>query len=102
MKKDENIYQQEIIDYCEEAVKESKKLCDQILDNYIGNLEQKEVLKELSRMVDIDNQIKEKMKDLNFDDNKSAYKLLDVVDELLKQKFKILEFLDNINEKELV
>ena len=43
MKKDEAIYQQEIIDHCDDAVRESKKLCDQILDNYNGNLEQKEV-----------------------------------------------------------
>ena len=102
MEKDEKIYQQEIIDYCEEAVNESKKLCDQILDNYIGNSEQKEFLKEISRMVDIDNEIKEKMKNLDFDDTKTTNKLLDVVDELLKQKFRILDFLENTNEKELV
>lgn len=102
MNKDEKIYQQEIIDYCEEAVNESKKLCDRILDNYIGNSEQKEFLKEISRMVDIDNEIKEKMKNLNFDDTKTTNKLLDVVTELLKQKFRILDFLDNTDEKKLV
>ena len=66
MKKDEAIYQQEIIDHCDDAVRESKKLCDQILDNYNGNLEQKEVLIELSKMVDIDNEIKEKMESIDF------------------------------------
>ena len=34
MKKDENIISQELIDYCERAIEESKKLCDVILDNY--------------------------------------------------------------------
>ena len=99
MKKDEAIYQQEIIDYCDEAIIESKKICDQILDKYNGNLEQKEVLIELSKIVDIDNEIKEKMKNLDLDNIKSTYLILDNVDELLKQKFLILDFLNIIDEK---
>ena len=53
-------------------------------------------------MVDIDNEIKEKMESIDFDDIKSAYSLLDVVDELLKQKFLILDFLNITDEKKLV
>jgi len=102
MKKDENILSQELIDYCERAIEESKKLCDVILDNYKGNLEQKEVLKELSKMMEIDNSIKQKIKDLSFSDINNDNNILDEVDEMLKEKFTILNFLRFTDEKELV
>jgi adenylate kinase family enzyme len=102
MKKDENIISQELIDYCERAIEESKKLCDVILDNYKGNLEQKEVLKELSKMMEIDNAIKQKIKDLSFSDINNDNNILDEVDEMLKEKFNILNFLKFTDEKELV
>lgn len=102
MEKEELILQQEIIDYCDDAVKESKKLCDQILDEYVGNLEQKEVLIELSKLVNIDNEIKEKMKTIDFNNITFTNKVLDIVDELLKQKFLILDFLNITDEKRLV
>jgi hypothetical protein len=102
MKKDENIISQELIDYCERAIEESKKLCDVILDNYKGNLEQKEVLKELSKMMEIDNSIKQKIKDLSFSDINNDNNILDEVDEMLKEKFTILNFLRFTDEKELV
>ena len=99
MKKDENILSQELIDYCERAIEESKKLCDVILDNYKGNLEQKEVLKELSKMMEIDNSIKQKIKDLSFSDINNDNNILDEVDEMLKEKFTILNFLRFTYEK---
>ena len=102
MKKDENILSQELIDYCERAIEESKKLCDVILDNYKGNLEQKEVLKELSKMMEIDNSIKQKIKDLSFSDINNDNNILDEVDEMLKEKFTILNFLRFTDEKKLV
>jgi beta-N-acetylglucosaminidase len=102
MKKDENILSQELIDYCERAIEESKKLCDVILDNYKGNLEQKEVLKELSKMMEIDNAIKQKIKDLSFSDINNDNNILDEVDKMLKEKFGILNFLRFTDEKELV
>jgi hypothetical protein len=102
MKKDENIISQELIGYCDRAVEESKKLCDVILDNYKGKLEQKEVLKELSRMMEIDNGIKQKINDLSFSDISNDNSILDDVDEMLKQKFNILDFLKITDEKELV
>ena len=102
MNKDENIISQEMIEYCEKAIEESKKLCDEILENYKGNLEQKEVLKELSRMMEIDNKIKQKIKDLSFSDINSDNNILDEVDELLKEKFSILNFLKITDEKKLV
>jgi hypothetical protein len=102
MKKDENIISQEMIEYCEKAIEESKKLCDEILDNYKGNLEQKEVLKELSKMMEIDNIIKQKINDLSFSDIDNDNNILDEVDEMLKEKFSILNFLNFTDEKKLV
>ena len=102
MKKDEKIISQEMIEYCEKAIEESKKLCDVILDNYKGNLEQKEVLKELSKMVEIDNTIKQKINNLSFSDIDNDNNILDEVDEMLKEKFSILNFLKITDEKELV
>jgi hypothetical protein len=102
MKKDEKIISQELIDYCERAVEESKKLCNLVLDNYKGKSEQKEFLKELSRMIEIDNEIKQKINDLSFSDISNDNSILDEVDEMLKEKFNILDFLVYTDEKELV
>jgi O-phosphoseryl-tRNA(Cys) synthetase len=102
MKKDEKILSQEMIDYCERAIEESKKLCDEILDSYKGNLEQKEFLKELSKMMEIDNMIKEKINNLSFSDIKNDNNILDEIDEMLKRKFNILDFLNFTDEKQLV
>ena len=102
MKKDVNILSQEMVGYCESAIEESKKLCDEILDNYKGNLEQKKVLKELSKMMEIDNKIKQKINDLSFSDIDNDNNTLDDIDEMLKQKFNILDFLNITDEKELV
>lgn len=102
MKKDEKIISQEMIEYCEKAIEEYKKLCDEILDNYKGNLEQKEVLKELSKMVEIDNTIKQKINDLSFSDIDNDNNILDEVDEMLKEKFSILNFLKLTDETLLV
>lgn len=99
MEKDESIYQQELIDFCEEAIKESKILCDKVLDNYKGDLIQKKFLKQISRMIDLDNQIKEKSNNLNFDDIEHCNTILDQVDILLKEKFEILDFLDTAYDK---
>lgn len=102
MKKDENILSQEMVGYCESAIEESKKLCDDILDNYNGKSEQKEVLKEISRMIEIDNMIKQKISDLSFSDIIDANIILDEVDVLLKQKFNILDTILYTDEKQLV
>lgn len=99
MKKDENILSQEMVGYCESAIEESKKLCDDILDNYNGKSEQKEVLKEISRMIEIDNVIKQKISDLSFSDIIDANIILDEVDVLLKQKFNILDTILYTDEK---
>ena len=102
MKKDENILSQEMVGYCESAIEESKKLCDDILDNYNGKSEQKEVLKEISRMIEIDNMIKQKISELSFSDIIDANIILDEVDVLLKQKFNILDTILYTDEKQLV
>jgi hypothetical protein len=102
MKKDENILSQEMVGYCESAIEESRKLCDDILDNYNGKSEQKEVLKEISRMIEIDNAIKQKIIDLSFSDIIDANITLDEVDVLLKQKFNILDTILYTDEKQLV
>jgi polyhydroxyalkanoate synthesis regulator phasin len=102
MKKDENILSQEMVGYCESAIEESKKLCDDILDNYNGKSEQKEVLKEISRMIEIDNLIKQKISQLSFSDIAIDNSILDEVDVLLKQKFNILDILVYTDEKQLV
>jgi len=102
MKKDENILSQEMVGYCESAIEESKKLCDDILDNYNGKSEQKEVLKEISRMIEIDNMIKQKISELSFSDIIDANIILDEVDVLLKQKFNILDTILYTDEKKLV
>jgi hypothetical protein len=102
MKKDENILSQEMIDYCEKAIEESKKLCDDVLDNYKGKSEQKQFLKEISRMIEIDNAIKQKISDLSFSDLANDHSILDEVDEMLKEKFNILDFLLYTDEKKLV
>jgi hypothetical protein len=102
MEKDEKIISQEMVGYCESAIAESKKLCDDILDNYNGKTEQKEILKEISRMIEIDNLIKQKISQLSFSDIDIDNIILDEVDVLLKQKFNILDFLVYIDEKELV
>jgi beta-N-acetylglucosaminidase len=102
MKKDEKILSQEMIDFCERSIEESKKLCDEILDNYKGNLEQKEVLKELSKMMEIDNTIKQKINNLSFSDIDNDNNILDEVDEMLKEKFSILNFLKITDETRLV
>jgi hypothetical protein len=102
MKKDENILSQELIDFCERAIDESKKLCDDILDNYKGNLEQKTVLKELSKMMEIDNKIKQKINNLSFSNINDDNILLDDVEKLLKQKFNILNFLNFTDEKQFI
>lgn len=99
MKKDENILSQEMVGYCESAIEESKKLCDDILDNYNGKSEQKEVLKEISRMIEIDNMIKQKISNLSFSDIIDANIILDEVDVLLKQKFNILDTILYTDEK---
>jgi polyhydroxyalkanoate synthesis regulator phasin len=102
MKKDENILSQEMVGYCESAIEESKKLCDDILDNYNGKSEQKEILKEISRMIEIDNSIKQKISQLSFSDITNDNSILDEVDVLLKQKFNILDTILYTDEKELV
>ena len=102
MKKDENILSQEMVGYCESAIEESKKLCDDILDNYNGKSEQKEDLKEISRMIEIDNMIKQKISELSFSDIIDANIILDEVDVLLKQKFNILDTILYTDEKQLV
>jgi polyhydroxyalkanoate synthesis regulator phasin len=102
MKKDENILSQEMVGYCESAIEESRKLCDDILDNYNGKSEQKEILKEISRMIEIDNLIKQKISQLSFSDITIDNSILDEVDVLLKQKFNILDILVYTDEKELV
>ena len=102
MIKDENILSQEMVGYCESAIEESKKLCDDILDNYNGKSEQKEVLKEISRMIEIDNVIKQKISDLSLSDIIEANITLDEVDVLLKQKFNILDTILYTDEKQLV
>jgi len=102
MKKDENILSQEMVGYCENAIEESRKLCDDILDNYNGKSEQKEILKEISRMIEIDNLIKQKISDLSLSDIIEANTTLDEVDVLLKQKFNILDTILYTDEKELV
>ena len=102
MKKDENILSQEMVGYCESAIEESKKLCDDILDNYNGKSEQKEILKEISRMIEIDNLIKQKISQLSFSDITIDNSILDEVDVLLKQKFNILDILVYTDEKQLV
>lgn len=102
MKKDENILSQEMVGYCESAIEESRKLCDDILDNYNGKSEQKEILKEISRMIEIDNAIKQKIIDLSFSDIIDANITLDEVDVLLKQKFNILDTILYTDEKQLV
>jgi hypothetical protein len=102
MKKDENILSQEMVGYCENAIEESRKLCDDILDNYNGKSEQKEILKEISRMIEIDNLIKQKISDLSLSDIIEANITLDEVDVLLKQKFNILDTILYTDEKELV
>jgi polyhydroxyalkanoate synthesis regulator phasin len=102
MKKDENILSQEMVGYCESAIEESRKLCDDILDNYNGKSEQKEILKEISRMIEIDNLIKQKISDLSLSDIIEANITLDEVDVLLKQKFNILDTILYTDEKELV
>jgi len=102
MKKDENILSQEMIGYCESAIEESRKLCDDILDNYNGKSEQKEILKEISRMIEIDNSIKQKISQLSFSDITNDNSILDEVDVLLKQKFNILDTILYTDEKELV
>jgi len=102
MKKDENILSQEMVGYCENAIEESRKLCDDILDNYNGKSEQKEILKEISRMIEIDNLIKQKISDLSLSDIIEANNTLDEVDVLLKQKFNILDTILYTDEKELV
>jgi len=102
MIKDENILSQEMVGYCESAIEESKKLCDDILDNYNGKSEQKEVLKEISRMIEIDNAIKQKISDLSLSDIIEANNTLDEVDVLLKQKFNILDTILYTDEKQLV
>jgi polyhydroxyalkanoate synthesis regulator phasin len=102
MKKDENILSQEMVGYCESAIEESRKLCDDILDNYNGKSEQKEILKEISRMIEIDNLIKQKISDLSLSDIIEANITLDEVDVLLKQKFNILDTILYTDEKQLV
>jgi polyhydroxyalkanoate synthesis regulator phasin len=102
MKKDKNILSQEMVGYCESAIEESRKLCDDILDNYNGKSEQKEILKEISRMIEIDNLIKQKISQLSFSDITIDNSILDEVDVLLKQKFNILDILVYTDEKELV
>jgi hypothetical protein len=102
MKKDENILSQEMVGYCESAIEEFRKLCDDILDNYNGKSEQKEILKEISRMIEIDNLIKQKINDLSLSDIIEANITLDEVDVLLKQKFNILDTILYTDEKELV
>jgi hypothetical protein len=102
MKKDEKILSQEMVGYCESAIEESKKLCDDILDNYNGKSEQKEILKEISRMIEIDNSIKQKISQLSFSDITNDNSILDEVDVLLKQKFNILDTILYTDEKELV
>jgi hypothetical protein len=91
-----------MVGYCESAIEESKKLCDDILDNYNGKSEQKEILKEISRMIEIDNSIKQKISQLSFSDITNDNSILDEVDVLLKQKFNILDTILYTDEKELV
>jgi hypothetical protein len=91
-----------MVGYCENAIEESRKLCDDILDNYNGKSEQKEVLKEISRMIEIDNVIKQKISDLSLSDIIEANTTLDEVDVLLKQKFNILDTILYTDEKQLV
>ena len=90
MKKDKNILSQEMVGYCESAIEESRKLCDDILDNYNGKSEQKEILKEISRMIEIDNLIKQKISQLSFSDITIDNSILDISRLLLLDTYVIL------------
>lgn len=102
MKKDEKILSQEMIDFCEKAIIESKKICDEILDTYKGKIEEKILLYQISKMIEIDNIIKSKINTLSFYDTENDINILDEVDEMLKQKFTILKILKATDEKQFI
>jgi hypothetical protein len=102
MKKDEKILSQEMIDFCEKAITESKKICDEILDTYKGKTEEKILLNQISKMIEIDNTIKQKINTLSFHDTENDITILDEVEEMLKRKFTILKLLKVTDEKQFI